>query len=218
MAKVKKALTAIGKAGLKTVADLDPVSSFFKNVYEEYTSFSAKERAEKVAKTFEDRLEKLEKEIGKQKIVETPNLASLFANAQNGALTDIEEDKIGLYANAFINAIKNEKMEDTKKHIFLNMLREFSLAHLKILHLFYDNPSTERFMTIHVISNHIKIYEENNEDLIHSLVSDIIKKGLLIEHPCGFVDGISYSINKPSSSNLGQEFLSFISEQEEING
>lgn len=98
------------------------------------------------------------------------------------------------------------------------MLREFSLAHLKILHLFYDNPSTERFMTIHVISNHIKIYEENNEDLIHSLVSDIIKKGLLIEHPCGFVDGISYSINKPSSSNLGQEFLSFISEQEEING
>ena len=44
MAKVKKALTAIGKAGLKTVADLDPVSSFFKNVYEEYTSFSAKEQ------------------------------------------------------------------------------------------------------------------------------------------------------------------------------
>lgn len=218
MAKVKKALTAIGKAGLKTVADLDPVSSFFKNVYEEYTSFSAKERAEKVAKTFEDRLEKLEKEIGKQKIVETSNLASLFANAQNGALTDIESDKVGLYANAFINAIKNEKMEDTKKHIFLNMLREFSLAHLKILHLFYDNPSTERFMTIHVISNHIKVYEENNEDFIHSLVSDIIKKGLLIEHPCGFVDGITYSINKPSSSSLGQEFLSFISEQEEING
>ena len=60
MGKVKKALTAIGKAGVKTIADLNPVSSFFKNFYEEYASFSAKERAEKVAKSFEDGLEKLE--------------------------------------------------------------------------------------------------------------------------------------------------------------
>lgn len=68
MAKVKKALTAIGKAGLKTVADLDPVSSFFKNVYEEYTSFSAKERAEKVAKTFEDRLENWKRKSANKKL------------------------------------------------------------------------------------------------------------------------------------------------------
>lgn len=48
MVKVKKILTAIGKAVLKTVADLNPVSSFFKSFYEEYVSFPAKEGTEKV--------------------------------------------------------------------------------------------------------------------------------------------------------------------------
>ena len=211
----KEIVKAFALAGLPLF--LSPIGAALLTLANECFNSSAKTRQDEWMETLAKRIDKQDEAFA-EKIRNTQNFASLFANAQNGALTDIESDKVGLYANAFINAIKNEKMEDTKKHIFLNMLREFSLAHLKILHLFYDNPSTERFMTIHVISNHIKVYEENNEDFIHSLVSDIIKKGLLIEHPCGFVDGITYSTNKPSSSSLGQEFLSFISEQEEING
>lgn len=226
MGKMKKALTATGKAGLKTVADLNPVSSFFKNVYEEYTSFSAKERAEKVAKTFEDRLEKLEKEIGKQKIVETSNLASLFANARNGALTDIEEDKIGLYANAFINAIKNEKMDDTKKHIFLNMLREFTVLHIEILKFFAEDHKQKTgfqssvglgMRTLYDIFADINPIFNSEKHLINAVLRDLYSRVLLksdrIDDYHSDFGGIQKGITL-----LGQEFLSFISEQEEING
>lgn len=223
MAKVKKALTAIGKAGLKTVADLDPVSSFFKNVYEEYTSFSAKERAEKVAKTFEDRLEKLEKEIGKQKIVETPNLASLFANAQNGALTDIESDKVGLYANAFINAIKNENMEDTKKHIFLNMLREFTVLHIRILDSlkrFEDEKINGR--TFSAVDNKPSFFDNVSPDIKNDVFFRPIIKNFY-DNELVYADrsldlniGLD-EITPTRLTPLGQEFLSFISEQDKAN-
>ena len=234
MAKVKKALTAIGKAGLKTVADLDPVSSFFKNVYEEYTSFSAKERAEKVAKTFEDRLEKLEKEIGKQKIVETPNLASLFANAQNGALTDIEEDKIGLYANAFINAIKNESIDDTKKHIFLNMLRDFTKLHIEILK-FYNEIEEKIKILRPGIPFRFAIGERperwydiaykweptlfQNKTLCTIAYEELVFRKLLKHNGDVLTDGTAFNIcPAKQTTKFADEFLSFISEQEEING
>ena len=193
-----------------------PVVSAFSKFIEDFVQDGWQERIYLWKEEVVKRLAQLDKEI-EQKIRETSNFASILATAQRGALEDMEEDKVALYANAFINAIKNERMEDTKKHLFLNMLREFTSAHLKILHLFYDEPSTERFMTLHVVSNHVKIYEENNEDFIHSLLSDLMKKGLLTEHPYGFSDGITYSINKPASSALGCEFLAFISEQEKTN-
>ncbi|MBS6474311.1 MAG: hypothetical protein KH347_08730 [Acetobacter sp.] len=193
-----------------------PVVSAFSKFIEDFVQDGWQERIYLWKEEVVKRLAQLDKEI-EQKIRETSNFASILVTAQRGALEDMEEDKVALYANAFINAIKNERMEDTKKHLFLNMLREFTSAHLKILHLFYDEPSTERFMTLHVVSNHVKIYEENNEDFIHSLLSDLMKKGLLTEHPCGFSDGITYSINKPASSALGCEFLAFISEQEKTN-
>lgn len=193
-----------------------PVVSAFSKFIEDFVQDGWQERIYLWKEEVVKRLAQLDKEI-EQKIRETSNFASILATAQRGALEDMEEDKVALYANAFINAIKNERMEDMKKHLFLNMLREFTSAHLKILHLFYDEPSTERFMTLHVVSNHVKIYEENNEDFIHSLLSDLMKKGLLTEHPCGFSDGITYSINKPASSALGCEFLAFISEQEKTN-
>ena len=193
-----------------------PVVSAFSKFIEDFVQDGWQERIYLWKEEVVKRLAQLDKEI-EQKIRETSNFASILATAQRGALEDMEEDKVALYANAFINAIKNERMEDMKKHLFLNMLREFTSAHLKILHLFYDEPSTERFMTLHVVSNHVKIYEENNEDFIHSLLSDNMKKGLLTEHPCGFSDGITYSINKPASSALGCEFLAFISEQEKTN-
>lgn len=213
--EAKEIVKALTFSALSLV--LSPIGTALLTLANECFNSSAKIRQEEWMEAIAKRIDEQDEAFA-EKIRNTQNFASLFANAQNGALTDIEADKVGLYANAFINAIKNEKMEDTKKHIFLNMLREFTLAHLKILHLFYDESSTEKFMTIHIISNHINIYEKDNEDFIHSLVSDIIKKGLLIEHQCGFVDGITYSINKPSSSKLGKEFLDFISEQEETNG
>lgn len=210
----KEIVKAFALAGLPLVLPL--IGTALLTLANECFNSSAKMRQDEWMKTLAEQIDKQDKSFA-EKIKNTQNFASLFVNAQNGALTDVESGKIGLYANAFINAIKNERMEDTKKHLFLNMLREFTSAHLKILHLFYDEPSTERFMTLHVVSNHVKIYEENNEDFIHSLLSDLMKKGLLTEHPCGFSDGITYSVNKPASSALGCEFLSFISEQEKTN-
>lgn len=35
-----------------------------------------------------------------------PNFAQILANAAQGAMSDIEEDKVGLYVNTVINTIK----------------------------------------------------------------------------------------------------------------
>ena len=154
-----------------------------------------------------------------QKIRDMSNFANILATAQRGALEDIEEDKVGLYANAVINAIKNEEIDNTKTHIFLNMLRDFTKLHIEVLQelALLDNGIHPNLR--HGRDSYIKQrIREKNPQLIEDIgkfrqtALELQQKGLCVVTVIDMADNSDY--DNVITTSLGQEFLQFIAEQE----
>lgn len=226
----KEIVKALALAGLPLV--LTPIGTALLTLANECFNSSAKMRQDEWMETLAERIDKQEESFA-EKIRNTQNFASLFANAQNGALTDIEADKIGLYANAFINAIKNERMEDTKKHIFLNMLRDFTKLHIEILK-FYNEIEEKIKILRPGIPFRFAIGERperwydiaykweptlfQNKTLCTMAYEELVFRKLLKHNGDVLTDGTALNIcPAKQTTKFADEFLAFISEQEKTN-
>ena len=208
----------IGKmAALALLSQIPGVSAFSK-FFEDYVNSNWQERIELWKEETIKRLSQLDQEM-EQKIRDTSNFASILATAQRGALEDIEEDKVGLYANAVINAIKNEDIGNTKTHIFLNMLRDFTKLHIEVLQelALLDNGIHPNLC--HDRDGYIKQrIREKNPQLIKDMgmfrltALELQQKGLCVVTVVDMADNSDY--DNVITTQLGQEFLQFIAEQE----
>lgn len=151
-----------------------------------------------------------------------PNFSQIFVNVSHGAIKDISEDKIKYYVNSIISVIRQENFNDSKIHIFLNYLREFSFNHIKILE-FFNNPDKyfpkQTFMTVvsefRNMTDEIKsVCPELIEDvnMFDIVTNELHEKGLLKHKDIlchtnllKFGSGI-----EKCTTNLGDEFLNFI--------
>lgn len=223
--EILETLKSLAVAGLPLV--LSPHGVALLTLANECFNSSGKLRQDKWNAEIASRIANLNAEM-EQKIRETSNFASILASAQRGALEDMEEDKVALYANAVINAIKNEDIDNTKKHIFLNMLRDFTKLHIEILHKIadfipqnrnmmnrfeIDDPESELLKTI--------IKQFPNNSFIPITIKELYDRNLInASHHIdmqvrGNVNNEQYY---PSSiTELGKEFLVFIAEQENAN-
>lgn len=220
--EAKEIVKVLALSGLPLV--LSPIGTALLTLANECFNSSAKTRQDEWMKTLAKRIDEQDEAFA-EKIKNAQNFASLFANAQNGALTDIESGKVGLYANAFINAIKNENMEDTKKHIFLNMLREFTKLHIEILRFFSKRHSQkgglQRQVYQHsrtnkdILSEIDPIFEVDRE-FIQVILVDLKNRSFIqSDNIDRFID--SFVTVEKQTTSFGDEFLAFISEQEKIN-
>lgn len=218
--EAKEIIKVLALSGLPLV--LSSIGTALLTLANECFNSSAKTRQDEWMKTLAKRIDE-QNESFAEKIRNTQNFASLFANAQNGALTDIEADKVGLYANAFINAIKNEKMEDTKKHIFLNMLRDFTVLHIRILDSlkqFEDEKINGR--TFSAVDNKPSFFNNVSPDIkndvfFRPIIKTFYDNGLIYADRSFDLNIGLDEINPTRLAPLGQEFLLFISEREKIN-
>lgn len=214
---MSKEAKKIGKNVALALLSQVPFVSAFSKFCEDFVQDEWQERMDLWKEEVVKRLAQLDVEM-EQKIRETSNFASILASAQRGALEDIEKDKVTLYANAVINAIKNENIDDTKKHIFLNILRDFTLWHIDVL----KEIALSKGPKIFVRSN--GIYSENHilSDLRTSfkdkeLLEAVIKN--LSENHLTYAVSDKFGSTEPTMiTDLGKEFLAFIAEQEKVNG
>ena len=224
--EILETLKALAIAGLPLV--LPPRGVALLTLANECFNSSGKLRQDKWNTEMASRIANFDKEM-EQKIRDTSNFASILATAQRGALEDTEEDKVALYANAVINSIKNENINDTKKHIFLNMLRDFTKLHLNVLQKIGNYVSvTENLMNRFEINDpdsellkKIKKCYDNNP-FIPIIIKELYEHNLINAYH--HVDmQIRGNINKEQYNpigitDIGKEFLTFISEQENANG
>lgn len=203
----------IGKNAALALLSQVPVVSAFSKFFEDFVQDNWQERIDLWKEEVVKRLAQLDMEM-EQKIRETSNFANILASAQRGALEDIEEDKVALYANAVINAIKSESYNDTKKHIFLNILRDCTLLHIEILKEI--SKSKGPIVTIRPKGFHsenplffdLKM-NYKDKDLLEAII-----KGLS-EHHLTYVAAGKIGATEPTIiTDLGKEFLAFIAEQE----
>lgn len=214
----KHKITNIGAGVAKAVINSNPITGFVQTIYDEYASRQWQQRREKWEEVFEEKLKDIQSHVDWLKINSIPNFAQILANATQGALSDIEEDKVGLYANTVINSIKNEDIDNTKIHIFLNMLRDFSLLHIRILEeiSLAKSPTTQiradRIYVSNSLFRDLKMKYKNKEIL------EAILKNLSENHLIYIAQNKVGATEPTIITALGKEFLQFIAEQEKSNG
>ena len=203
----------IGKNVALALLSQIPVASAFSKFFEDFVQDGWQERIDLWKEEVIKRLSQLDAEM-EQKIRETTNFANILASAQREALEDIEEHKVALYANAVINAIKNESIDDTKKHIFLNILRDCTLLHIEILKEISKSKGpivTIRPNGFHSENPLFLDLRMNYKD--KELLEAVIKS--LSEYHLTYVAAGKIGATEPTIiTDLGKEFLAFIAEQE----
>lgn len=228
--EILETLKSLAVAGLPLV--LPPHGVALLTLANECFNSSGKLRQDKWNAEIASRIANLNAEM-EQKIRETSNFASILASAQRGALEDMEEDKVALYANAVINAIKNEDIDNTKKHIFLNMLRDFTKLHIEILRFYSEieekikvlRPGIHFSLAIENTENWYntaykcepKLFQ--NKTLCMVAYEELVFHKLLKNDGYVLTDGCALNNNYPSkqTTQFADEFLAFIAEQENAN-
>ena len=166
----KKILKSLTVAGLSQV----PIVSAFATFVEEYANLSWQERIEETQKTILEKVAEQDKQF-EERIRSKSNFASILGTAYQSALTDVEKDKVPLYANAFINAISKETMGDAKIHIFLNSLRDFSILHIKVLRYFSSRHMETYSIQQHMNSFRMPSYDDMLVDMIRQANPEIVQ-------------------------------------------
>lgn len=201
----------IGKNAALALLSQIPVASAFSKFFEDFVQEGWQERIDLWKEEVIKRLSQLDAEM-EQKIRETTNFANILASAQREALEDIEENKVSLYANAVINAIKNESIDDTKKHIFLNILRDCTLLHIEVLKEISKSKGpivTIRPNGFHSENPLFLDLRMNYKD--KELLEAVIKS--LSEYHLTYVAAGKIGATEPTIiTDLGKEFLAFIAE------
>ena len=187
----------------------NPITGYVQTIYDEYASRQWQQRREKWEEVFEEKLKDIQNDVDFQKIMSIPNFAQILANAAQGAMSDIEEDKVGLYVNTVINTIKNEDINNTKTHIFLNLLRDCTLLHIEILTEIskakpptsYNNSASNLLMDLRM--------KYKDDEFLEAILKNLSENHLI------YTALKTIGPTAPTIlTDLGKEFLQFISEQD----
>ena len=187
----------------------NPITGFVQTIYDEYASRQWQQRREKWEEVFEEKLKDIQNDVDFQKIMSIPNFAQILANAAQGAMSDIEEDKVGLYVNTVINTIKNEDINNTKTHIFLNLLRDCTLLHIEILTEIskakpptsYNNSASNLLMDLRM--------KYKDDEFLEAILKNLSENHLI------YTALKTIGPTAPTIlTDLGKESLQFISEQD----
>lgn len=215
-------ITNIGATLVKAIMQSNPVTGFVQTIYDEYACKQWQQRREKWEETLEKEFQELKDDMDFSKIQTISNFAPILANAAQGAMCDLEEDKVKLYINVVINALKKEKINDTKTHIFLNMLRNFTLLHIKMLQFFNSIERKSGKSSAHTLGirendqTWHEIVQQCNPELFkdkalyHIVYDDLVNQKMLKD------SYVSYTTNSKTypakqTTILADEFLEFIS-------
>lgn len=219
-------ITDVGAGLLKAIMNTNPVTGFVQTIYDEYAGRQWQQRREKWEEVLEEKLQKLKDIINFNKIHSISNFAQILANAGQGAISDIEENKVDLYANAIINTIKNENINNIKTHIFLNMLRKYSLAHIETL-MYFNNPSKyASFIRKYNIHGALHYYQSSTQiffnegnfsyqegEVEHLVIGDLFSDRLIVVKNYKHIVMLKWSRLEASiTTPIVNEFLQFIEE------
>lgn len=207
----------IGKNGALAILSQIPIASAFGKFFEDFVQDNWQERINLWQNEVIKRLAQLDTEV-EQKIRNTSNFASILATAQRGALGDIEQDKVSLYANGVIHAIMDENINNTKKHLFLNMLRDFTIFHIEVLKEISKSKGPQVYIRPDGIYSQNYLLSDLRMNFKDKELLEAVIKNLSENHLTYAVSDRMGSTEPTAITDLGKEFLQFISEQETSNG
>lgn len=215
---MKEDLNKVSKALVAALANTNPCTAPVHAFFNELLMESWKKRIEEWLQTIEEKLRNIDESFI-EKMKTNKDFASLFLSIQKEALLDYEEEKIPFYINVLKKSIEKEDVSNTKKKIFLNLLKESTHLHLLLLRAlnhesktFYDDSSYPKKYTDFFFSLNPEI--KVSKELIQIVLLDLRNKSLVnlrnMEEELVF-DPLSHTFHSEKrTTEWGQEFLDFI--------
>lgn len=209
------------KAGVAGIATMIPGVNGLFEFYSTFCQSQSDERRDKVEEEFRQKFDDIQDDIKNN-----PSNFAIFLNAVKGAFEDISDEKIKNYVNALVSAIQNENFDNTKIHIFLNLLRKYSVLHIKVLEYFNHSHSkrsntgfqmnvSEPRSTEQYIADIIG--EEQPElardiSLLELAIKDLYADGLLLISKLDQLHSPTLNGFSKKTTSFGEEFLNFIAD------
>ncbi len=210
------------KATVAGIATMVPGVNGLSEFYSTFCQSQSDERRDKVEEEFRQRFDDIQDYVDNN-----PSNFAIFLNAVKGAFEDITDEKIKNYVNALVSAIQNENLDNTKIHIFLNLLRKYSVFHIKVLEYFNrshfrnDNQGFQQSVSIEPRSTEQYIADiigeeepelANDISLLKLAIKDLYADGLLqISRLDQLHSPVLNGFSKKTTS-FGEEFLNFIAD------
>ncbi len=224
--KTKEIITEISIATAKgTLSAIPFVGPLLAEYLGAFVNVKSKQRFDKWAQMVEEKLEMLNEE--KQKMLEDNELFySNLAKATQEIIKTHQIEKMQMFANAIVDGtILN--IPEERKIMFLNLLSDYTLTHMKILKSFYKQKDFQYEekrgnMTITQIGYQETIFNvmcENNQfikndyEYVKVYVKQLFNDGLIDDEEINKRYNPEYA-RKEHLTKMGKEFLQFIMESQ----
>ncbi len=214
------------KAFTAGALSLIPGINNIKTAWDTYFQSQSEERHKQVEKEFLKRLNNNDEKLKQafKKINENPANFAIFFQSLKSAHEDISSDKIKMYINFLVNAIKAENKNECTTQFYLNKLQKYSLLHIKLLQCLSTSHTTNSpGYGMNLFNN------ESDMDIITREFKKLdvyfdVDFHLLNAHISGLHDDKMISIQSlhdfhmpfkeipKKTTTLGDSFLNFISE------
>lgn len=211
----------IVKAGVSGIATMIPGINGIFEFYSTFCQEQGNDRRNKVEEEFRQKFDDIQDYIDNN-----PSNFAIFLNAVKGAFEDITDEKIKNYANGLVNAVQKEDLDNTKIHIFLNLLRKYSVLHIKALEYFNSSHSkrsnngfqmnvfemrpTEQYIADIIREEKPELV--NDIPLLEIVINELYADGLLLFSRLEQLHSPVLNGFRKKTTHLGEEFLNFITE------
>ena len=142
---------------------------------------------------------------------------STVMQASSVAIRNHQQEKIDALRNAVLNTAIGQAPEDSIREMFVAFVDNLTVLHLRTLKAFYDNDNgktgRKRIETTvsHIAEHAVRLVPDlsGQDELSVLLVDDLCRRGLLFWNRGG---GVMIDAPRKQVTDLGRQFLSFISE------
>lgn len=209
---IKEAIEITAKTALSAI----PIGgALITNVWDAVKSNCAQNRQKEWQLMVEERLSHVE--IALEEIGNDEKFTSAIIFATQSAIKTGEKEKREYLANALLHSIRC-KMDESKMMMFLSMLDEYTVLHLKLLD-YFQNPKrfteNNQYYAGSPFSCLFDVYPEMKEDeeLVRKAINDLKADGLMSSDSSS-LDAMMTSNGMLASrtTKMGNEFIEFIRE------
>lgn len=173
-----------------------------------------------------DKIYALEREnrLKVEGLAENEEFISAVLQATTSALRNHQQEKLDALRNAVLNSALGKSPEGVKSEMFLAFVDQFTALHLRVLRVLQELSASDRLVAQNAVPN--KVLSEvamesvpglrGHSALAQMLVEDLLRRGLILWTSPAIETYVKPGIR--GASELGEEFLRFISDPQVVSG
>jgi hypothetical protein len=204
----------------KAASSFDPVAGAIVSLIADYIPNQRQVRLEKFAKEVAENFNKFKDEVNDD-FIKTNEFAFIFERCFKGVVENYQTEKIQAFKAVLINTLRDNKLPQDQKELFLSLVDRLTILHIKLLAFLTDpyDYVDSRSIPRHHVQGSFKeflprVFPGTTVDHLRVIIHDLFGYGFTRDDQ-GIIDLMTMSRGFELISGRvtpsGREFLGFIS-------